>query len=140
MRYIIISTIASLVFILSTASHAAATLSPHKCPEGNALPLRSIREAKDITPPKCIHQVKPLVPKGTTQLGMNMCMHSYELLIDEQGKVECVEHIKGDISNKELLANLEEALLQWLFEPPKDKDGKRTACYYLVTVNLDIFL
>lgn len=76
-------------------------------------------------PPGCAGELGPVAPV-------------YEILIDEQGEVECAVMLNlKEMSDVPpcLLKAVTQAVSRYRFSKPKDNQGRAAACYYYLTVD-----
>jgi hypothetical protein len=108
----------------------------HKCPQVQPGSQRAIKEASAVKPVKCLKQEMPPSSALPDSTPVSASPLRYEVLINEQGQVECVEWLKGGEGAEAVASIYEPYIKKWLFEPPKDGAGNPVSCYQIVLVHL----
>jgi hypothetical protein len=108
----------------------------HKCLQALPGSQGVIKEAGTVKPVKCLKQELPPAAVLPDSAPVSASPLRYEVLINEQGQVECVEWLKRGQEAEAIAAIYEPYIKKWLFEPPKDGAGNPVSCYQIVLVHL----
>jgi hypothetical protein len=108
----------------------------HKCVQVLPGSRGVIKEAGSVKPAKCLKQELPTAAALPDSTPVSASPLRYEVLINEQGQVECVEWLERGQGAEAIAAIYEPYIKKWLFEPPKDDAGNPVSCYQIVLVHL----
>ena len=107
----------------------------HKCPMASALQARTIKEMGEIKQPALLEQ-SPLFSTGDS-LGFSVpVIWRFEILISEEGKVECAEYIGASGVDQLLMQKAIASLKTWTYQVPRDSAGKAVAVYWVINVEI----
>jgi hypothetical protein len=137
-RYASFFSVLLCVVVVPTFADEPETKRVRKCPS-QLTEGRIIMDFGKLKPPKVIKQVRPVWPDGF----FKQCPTSketviMEVLIDEQGKVECVEVLECTCNLNSVQEAAAMAVKQWEYEISRDEKGKPVACYIKVTVSFQL--
>jgi hypothetical protein len=122
--------------MVSSVSVVGQEKRDHKCVQVLPGSPGLIKEAGTVKPVKCLKQELPPATALPDSASVSASPLRYEVLINEQGHVECVEWLKRGQDAEAIAAVYEPYIKKWLFEPPKDGAGNPVSCYQIVLVHL----
>jgi hypothetical protein len=108
----------------------------HRCPEVPSLG-RVIKEPDEVVPPRILKR-PDLSKLNNEPIFKKICNHRlvYEVLINEVGRVECVETLDSGCNAGEVAEHFANAIKSgYEFMPPRDSTGRVVACYWISTIN-----
>ena len=127
------------LFIASLQASLAAPPRKHKCPEGDRLKDRVIKEEGDIKVPKLLKYVPPQYPPAaqiSAPIGLKV---RFEILISETGEVECIELLAPKPGQfVDFVEEATRAVKQMVWEIPRNSSGQPVACYKSITVDFTL--
>ena len=129
-----------LAILVFSASFAFSQEKPpvHKCKGATGKQHRRILEKEQVMPLRLLKQQPVTLSAGCKPGPGLMPRLVFELLIDEEGCVECAE-LLADVPSVTscLLEGAKKAVLQFRYSPPKDKDGRVAACYTIMSLDIN---
>jgi len=136
---VIRSTLPLLVacFLIGSAIAAEPPERKHHCTGMNESPDRIILEPEDVPDPELLER-SPLERPSGCEGELSAVTPVYEILIDEQGEVECAVMLnlkEMDDVPPCVLKALTQAVSRYRFSKPKDDQGRPAACYFYLTID-----
>ncbi|HNR39219.1 MAG TPA: hypothetical protein PKN61_09270 [Acidobacteriota bacterium] len=123
-------------FVIGSAVAAEPPERKHHCRGMIESPDRIILEPEDVPDLELLER-SPLERPSGCEGELGAVAPVYEILIDEQGEVECAVMLNlKEISDVPpcLLKSLTQAISRYRFSKPKDGQGRPAACYFYLTI------